>query len=81
MGAVINRAGLGDETVYDYCREKNLPVLCEIPFDRKIADAYSRGGLIADLSAGHADMFRGLAKSARELARLGSDQAKEASHA
>ena len=81
MGAVINRAGLGDDAVYGFCKEENIPILCEIPFDRKIADAYSRGMVISDISAGHAEMFRGLAKAARELARKGAARAKEAAHA
>jgi MinD superfamily P-loop ATPase len=49
MGAVINRAGLGDDSVEEYCRQKNLPVLARIPYDRKIAEAYSRGELITSV--------------------------------
>lgn len=46
MGVIINRAGLGDQSVYQYLREKNLPLLMEIPFDKRIAEAYSKGKLI-----------------------------------
>ncbi len=42
-GIVINRAGIGDGRVNDFCRSRNLPILLEIPFDRRIAEAYSRG--------------------------------------
>lgn len=49
MGAVINRAGLGDDQVENFCKEKNLPILAQIPFDRRIAEAYSRGEKIADM--------------------------------
>jgi MinD superfamily P-loop ATPase len=42
-GIVINRADIGDQRVRDYARRENLPVLMEIPFDRRIAEAYSRG--------------------------------------
>jgi len=42
-GVVINRADIGDSGVRDYCRAKNIPVLAEIPYDRKIAEGYSRG--------------------------------------
>ncbi|HKJ99583.1 MAG TPA: ATP-binding protein [Desulfotignum sp.] len=45
-GLIINRAGMGDDAVYAWAKEQNLPVLLEIPFDRKIAEAYSRGDLI-----------------------------------
>jgi MinD superfamily P-loop ATPase len=43
FGIVINRAGIGDKKVYEYCREKNIPILLEIPFQRKIAELYSKG--------------------------------------
>lgn len=43
FGVVVNRAGIGDKKVYEYCGEKNIPVLLEIPFQRKIAELYSRG--------------------------------------
>jgi MinD superfamily P-loop ATPase len=43
FGVVVNRADLGDKKVYEYCQEKNIPILLEIPFKRKIAELYSRG--------------------------------------
>jgi MinD superfamily P-loop ATPase len=43
MGVIINRAGIGDRKVYDYCKKENIPLLMEIPFDKKIAELYSRG--------------------------------------
>ena len=47
MGAVVNRAGIGDWTVQDFCREQGIPVWAEIPFDRAVAEAYSRGEVVA----------------------------------
>lgn len=43
FGVVINRAGVGDSGVEDYCQEKNLPLLMTLPMDRDIAVAYSEG--------------------------------------
>jgi len=43
MGVVINRAGLGDRKVYEYCKKEGIPILMEIPFSKKIAELYSRG--------------------------------------
>jgi len=43
FGVVINRAGIGDGKIYDYCKEKSIPILLEIPFQRRIAELYSRG--------------------------------------
>ena len=46
MGAVINRADIGDDRVATYCAAQGIPVLLTIPDDRRIAEAYSRGELI-----------------------------------
>jgi MinD superfamily P-loop ATPase len=48
MGVVINRAGMGDDSVQDYCRSRQLPILAEIPFERRLAEAYSKGQVLAD---------------------------------
>jgi MinD superfamily P-loop ATPase len=42
-GVVINKAGIGDRKVYDYCKEEGIPILLEIPYDKKIAEYYSEG--------------------------------------
>jgi len=42
-GVVINRAGVGDRKVEEYCAKENIPVLLTIPMDTDIARIYSRG--------------------------------------
>ncbi|MBO3802689.1 MAG: ATP-binding protein [Candidatus Brockarchaeota archaeon] len=42
-GAIVNRAGIGDRKVYEYCKNERIPILLEIPFDRRIAELYSKG--------------------------------------
>lgn len=42
-GVVINRAGIGDRKLYEYCEDIGVPILLEIPFQRRIAELYSRG--------------------------------------
>ncbi|HHP7234022.1 MAG TPA: ATP-binding protein [Desulfobacterales bacterium] len=49
MGVVINRAGLGDRSVYEYCEEQHLPILGEVPYRRRIATAYAAGMVLSDL--------------------------------
>lgn len=49
-GLVINRSDIGDDEVYEYARRESIPVLLEIPFERSIAESYSRGNLIAEHS-------------------------------
>jgi MinD superfamily P-loop ATPase len=45
-GIVINRSDMGDDLVKKYAEEEKLPILMEMPFDRRIAEAYSIGQLI-----------------------------------
>ena len=47
-GLVINRSDMGNDQVKKYAQEEGIPVLMEIPFDRRIAEAYSRGNMIVD---------------------------------
>ena len=42
-GVIINRAGIGDQRVYNYCEDENIPILLEIPYNRTIAHLYSQG--------------------------------------
>jgi len=48
FGLVINRADMGDRKVYEYARSERIPILLEIPFDRAVAEAYSRGELFTE---------------------------------
>ena len=43
FGVLINRSDIGDASVREYCAREGIPVLMEIPEDRRIAEAYSRG--------------------------------------
>jgi len=43
LGVVVNRAGMGDRKIYEHCKEKTIPILLEIPYQRRIAELYSRG--------------------------------------
>jgi MinD superfamily P-loop ATPase len=48
-GLIINRCDLGDDEVRKYAKSVNLPILMEIPLDRKIAEAYSRGDPLVEV--------------------------------
>jgi len=60
FGVVINRAGLGDEGVYDYLQREHIKLLMEISFQREIAGTYSGGALLADLGIDWRQKFLGL---------------------
>jgi len=80
MAAIINRAGLGERSIYDYCRSANIPILAEIPFDRRIAEAYSRGRIVADALPEMKSVFAGLVPRLRQLAAVDAMR-EEAIHA
>ncbi|MFH1075627.1 MAG: ATP-binding protein [Pseudomonadota bacterium] len=60
FGVVINRVGIGDARVHVYCETQNIPILLEIPDDRRIAEAYSRGSLIVDALPEYRGLFKDL---------------------
>ena len=43
FGVVVNLSDIGNREVWKYCKKENIPILMEIPFHRKIAEAYSKG--------------------------------------
>ena len=57
FGVVINRAGVGDDRVQRYCAAEDIPILLEIPDDRRVAEAYSRGELIVDALPDYREHF------------------------
>jgi MinD superfamily P-loop ATPase len=67
LGLVINRSDLGDDSVREYAHQKSLPILMEIPFDRQIAEAYSRGEMLVDLVPEWKDRFLELHYRIEEL--------------
>ncbi|MDW7771486.1 MAG: ATP-binding protein [Desulfobulbaceae bacterium] len=47
-GLVINRSDIGNREVFAYAEAEGLPILMTIPFDRRIAEIYSRGKSIVE---------------------------------
>jgi MinD superfamily P-loop ATPase len=48
MGVFLNQSNFGDRRVKEYCQGEDIPVLGELPHDRRIAEVYSRGGIVLD---------------------------------
>ncbi len=42
-GVLINKADIGDREIWNYSKSKNIPILMEIPMNRRIAESYSKG--------------------------------------
>jgi MinD superfamily P-loop ATPase len=71
FGVAVNRVGIGDGRVHDYCNREGIEILLEIPDDRRIAEAYSRGELVIEALPEYRKVFEALAERLREAARVG----------
>jgi MinD superfamily P-loop ATPase len=69
FGLVINRSDMGDDRLREYAGAEGIPILMEIPFDRKIAESYSRGKLLVDARPEWRDKFLGLYGKIKDLAK------------
>ena len=46
FGVIINRAGIGDNGVENYCKNENIPIITKVQNDKEVAKLYSQGKLI-----------------------------------
>jgi MinD superfamily P-loop ATPase len=70
VGVVVNRDGVGDRGVDDYCASEGIPILMRIPLDRRIAEAYSEGVTLVEALPDYREQFRCLCASI-EQGRIG----------
>ena len=73
FGVLVNRFGIGDDRVHVYCNEQNIPVLLEIPEDRRIAEAYSKGSLIVEALPEYRGHFLSLIEKTMNLKNAEGD--------
>ncbi len=59
-GVLINQADIGDKSVEAYCHTARIPILMQIPTNRRIAEAYSRGEMIVDIFPEYRKSFQKL---------------------
>lgn len=71
FGVAINRVGVGDGAVAEYCAREKIPVLIQLPNDRSVAQAYSKGLLAVQAQPDWRPLFLKLERELRELARKG----------
>lgn len=68
FGVIINRSDIGDKRIYEYCGRKEIPILMEIPFQRKIAELYSSGVPFTSEMSDWREKFQTLFDEIREAA-------------
>ncbi len=66
---VVNRCVPDYTLARDFCRDRKIKILAEIPDDRRIAEAYSRGTLPYSAVQGYRELFEELLISVMKEAR------------
>jgi MinD superfamily P-loop ATPase len=59
FAVVINRDGIGNQDVEKYCQAEKIDIAFRLPDDRCIAEAYSSGQMIVDVSDNYRQQFLG----------------------
>lgn len=62
FGVVINKFDEDENIVKKYCDNEKIEIIGTIPFDRKIAEAYSKGEIIADALLEYRENFETILK-------------------
>ncbi|NHK32436.1 MAG: AAA family ATPase [Asgard group archaeon] len=61
FGVVINKFGMVENSlIEDFCKKEEIDILLIIPFERKIAEAYSKGKLLVQIYPEWKDKFQAL---------------------
>lgn len=69
-GLVINRSDMGDNKVKAYAEKEGLKLLMEIPFDRKIAETYSRGEVMVETMPQWKEKFVQLHRDIEKMVKM-----------
>jgi len=73
VGVVVNRDGVGDQGVEDYCDAEGIPIMARIPLDRRIAETYSEGIPLVEALPEYRERFIELWQRIVRSNRSGSD--------
>ena len=75
-GVIINRDGIGDDAVAEYCRDSNLPILMRIPYDRAIGEGVAQGKTLGDIHPEYIEQFQDLYRKVEARAILRGEERK-----
>jgi MinD superfamily P-loop ATPase len=78
LGVVLNRSDVGDTEVEKFCAQVGLPLLAEIPHDRRIAEGYARGNPLVSSAPEYIDVFQVIFEKISEMIACQRSGLKEA---
>lgn len=67
IGVVINRAKEGTNPVKEYLEKEKIDLIAEIPYQREIAEIYSKGSLLVKEKAEYTSVFSDVVNKIEEL--------------
>jgi MinD superfamily P-loop ATPase len=73
-GLIINRDGLGNSDVDEYCQEIGLPILMHIPLEREIGQGIAQGKSLLEIHPEYEDVFQELHTEIANLVARESDR-------
>ena len=59
-GVVINRDGVGDAQVDEFCQNMGIPILMRIPLDRDIGAGIAQGKPLVQIQSKYQDDFQNM---------------------
>ncbi len=74
-GVVVNRDGVGDDSVEEFCRKEGIPILMRIPLDQRIGKAVARGEALVEAFPEYLPQFRELYTQIQSLIDSRQDEA------
>lgn len=78
-GVVINRDGVGDTGVEQYCEEAGVPILMRIPLTRSLGESLAKGVPLVEADPAYLPRFQQLAQDLRLIAGdLAAERGREA---
>ena len=66
FGVFINKAGLGNNTIYQYLKENNIELMGEMPFNKNYAATYATGNLLGSVSKETENIYRQLIQTLKQ---------------
>jgi MinD superfamily P-loop ATPase len=57
FGVIVNKAGIGNDDLLEYCKEEKIQILMKIPFSLEIAKQYSKGITLVNYLPDYKDQF------------------------
>ncbi|MCK3684920.1 ATP-binding protein [Maribellus sp. YY47] len=67
FGVIVNKAGLGNHSVYEFLNKNKIELIGEIPFSKEFAVNYSRGALLDQISEEMEIFYQSTAERLLEL--------------